>query len=222
VGVGKMNVYITALGQPCTTDNSPWVVAVTHCDGTILNWSEGRFKDRPDGPWIPIPSHVPPGTPVLPQGWWYDSIPASNGHVEIEVPPGQYVVTASKHTWIGDWFEDGLRRYILYGNWYTHCAIICVGCGEDICATLYSPTVQMCCYPINKYVLKMVLQSLKAQDLIKSEDAQAVEQAANVIQERLVKPLMEKGVTPYEARQLDLLGRAFETLKVEEQETKKK
>jgi hypothetical protein len=222
VGVGKINVYITALGQPCTIDNTPWVVAVTHCDGTILNWSEGRYKDKPDGPWASIVPHVPPGAPVLPQGWWYDSVPAGNGHVEIEVPPGQYVVTASKHTWIGVVNDDGFKRYILYGNWYTHHAIISVSCGDDVCATLYSPTVQLCMYPINKYVITMVLRSLKAQSLIEPEDAQAVEQAANVIQERLVKPLMEKGITPYESRYLENLSRAFQTVKFEGEEAKKR
>ena len=43
-------------------------------------------------------------------------IPTRDGHVEIELPPGCYVVRGSMHTW----FVNG----VLYGNWATDRAVV--------------------------------------------------------------------------------------------------
>jgi hypothetical protein len=135
-----LNVWITKLGDPCKIANEhdalpnyDWVVAVFHCDGSVLNWSEGRYRYHREDPWIPIRKHVPPGG--MP-GWWYDSIPARDGHVEIELPKGCYVVRAALHSW----FQEGR----LYGNWATDRAIVEVCCGEMVCAQLYAPTAHSC------------------------------------------------------------------------------
>lgn len=216
MSVGNINVYITALGQPCKVDNKLWVVAVAHCDGSILNWSKGRYKNQPDGPWVPIAKHVPAtiGTPAMPKGWYYDSIPAKNGHVEIEVPPGCYVVTASKHTWTG--VIEGL--WILYGNWATEHAIINVGCNEDVCATLFAPSVQPCWKILFDFVIPLAVKSAQVRRLVNERDLRAVQEAAKVLDEKLFKPLILKGITPYEKQYLAQLKGAWEKVKTVETE----
>lgn len=223
MGVGKLNVYITSLGQPCKVDNERWVVAIAHCDGNILNWSEGRYRTKTDDAWTRIAKHRPPaasGTPSLPDGWWYDSIPAENGHVEIEVPPGCYVITASKHTWTGIVYDQGFAKWALYGNWATDHAIVNVHSDEDVCATLYSPTVQPCWKRLFDFVIPMAIRSLQKQKLLKAEDAKSVQDAAKVLDERLFKPLIAQGVTPFEERDLEHLRRTFQGLTKLQETTK--
>ncbi len=122
MATAKLNVWITKLGEPCATSDRRWVVAVSRCDGSILEWG----------------------------GMTYDSIPAPNGHAEIKVPPGCYVVSASMHTW---WAEG-----ILMGNWFTHDAIVQVACGDDACVTLYAPTAQSCIRPVFEIVLPLLAE----------------------------------------------------------------
>jgi hypothetical protein len=215
--IGKLNVYITALGQPCVVDNQPWVVAVAHCDGNILNWSEGRYRERGDGPWIPITQHIPSsvtGTPALPAGWWYDSIPASNGHVEIEIPPGCYSVVASKHTWTGTEIDLGFARWVLYGNWATDHGIVTVGCDEHVCVTLYSPTVMPCWKRLFDFVRPLGIAELlrpRSRPAIREEDVKAIEQAFRLLDEKFFKPLTAD-VPPHEMRIHEHLSRRFAEL----------
>ena len=148
-----LNVWITNLGDPCSIANdpglpNPWVVAISHCNGKILNWSEGRYRFRRDDKWIPIPKHTPPGGTL---GWFYDSIPTRDGHVEIEVPPGCYVLRASMHTW----FTHGL----LYGNWATERAVVQACCGDDVCTTLYAPSAIACLVPLFEIVIPLLAQN---------------------------------------------------------------
>jgi len=53
------------------------------------------------------------GNPVLVQ--WFQ-----HGHIEVEVPPGCYIVTAG----------------VVYGNIYTDKTMVLVKCGEEICVNL--------------------------------------------------------------------------------------
>lgn len=84
-----LNVWVTKLGDPCSiaNDEKPlphaWVVAVSDCRGRVVNWSEGRYRFHHEDPWTPIRYHTPPGGAP---GWWYESIPTKDGHVEIELP----------------------------------------------------------------------------------------------------------------------------------------
>jgi hypothetical protein len=169
MATSTLNVYITELGEPCTITNRRWMVAVSHCDGRVLNWSEGRYRHRSGEPWTQIPSHVPPSSPPLPTGWYYDSIPAMNGHVEIEVPPGCYVLRATMHSW----FTHGL----IYGNWATDHAIVQACCGKDVCVTLYAPTGPQCAVPLFDFVIPLLVQ----QRVIGREDAQKAMDAMRAV-----------------------------------------
>ena len=68
MSTAKLNVWVTALGQPCRIDMAhQWYVHVLHCNGEILTWCNRKF------------------TNILTQC----------GHAEIDVPPGCYVVCAT-------------------------------------------------------------------------------------------------------------------------------
>ena len=84
MGMARLNIWITELGQPCTMAQHDWVVVIMRCDGKVLEWC----------------------------GKKYDSVPAKCGHVDLEVPPGCYSIRASAHTWwsqgilYGNWATD--------------------------------------------------------------------------------------------------------------------
>lgn len=167
-----LNVWISKLGEPCKIQNDfdnsrfNWVVSIFHCDGDVLNWSEGRYRFHRDDPWIPIKKHVPPGGT---SGWWYDSVPTKDGHVEIELPPGCYVVRATLHSW----FQNGR----LFGNWATDRSIVQVCCGEHVCTTLYAPTAQAC----HIVLFDMVYPLLQKHGLIDRKAADILKQAGGLL-----------------------------------------
>jgi hypothetical protein len=184
MSTATLNVWITNLGDPCTIANDAasglphaWVVAVSHCDGRVVNWSEGRYRFHNEDKWTPITPHTPPGsTGPAAQGWWYDSIPTLDGHVEIELPPGCYVVRASMHTW----FLNG----VFYGNWATDRAVVCACCGEDVCVTLYAPTAIACWVPMFEFVIPL----LQKHGVLKGDAARALEQIRGTFKDEAASP----------------------------------
>jgi hypothetical protein len=191
-----LDVWISNLGDPCSITNDAasglphaWVVAVFDCNGRVLNWSEGRWRFHRDDPWTPIPLHTPPGG-IL--GWWYDSIPTRNGHVEIEVPPGCYVLRGSMHTW----FLNG----ILYGNWATDHGIVQACCGDEPCITLYAPTAPACWVPLFRFVIPLLVRN----NVITAEVGRQIEQVAGLIS--------AQAASNFEQGEFEVLQRAFEQM----------
>jgi len=94
MGLGTLQIWITSEGAPCSIserdehDNTPWVIAVWHCDGSLLNWCGRKFFN----------------------------IPAPCGHVELKLPPGCYVVRAADgmsisadgKVWGNHWSDHGV------------------------------------------------------------------------------------------------------------------
>jgi hypothetical protein len=202
-----LNVWITNLGEPCTIANDAgsglpyaWSVAVSHCDGRVLNWSEGRYRYHHDDKWIPIPYHTPPGG--IP-GWWYEQIRTRDGHVELEVPPGCYVVRGSMHTW----FTNGL----LYGNWATERAIVQACCGQDVCATLYAPTAIACSVPLFQFVVPLLLQN----KILGRDQARALEEAMKAA-------FRPEAASAYEQADFEMLQRAFQQMGKEIEDQQKR
>jgi hypothetical protein len=196
MSVTTLNVWITNLGDPCSIANDVgagipyhWSVALAHCNGRVLNWSEGRYRLHHDDPWIPIPSHTPAGgaTP----GWWYEMIPTRDGHVEIEVPPGCYTVVGSMHTW----FVDG----VLHGNWATDRAVVQACCGKDNCVTLYASSFQPC----NWILFELVLPALIRNKAIGQREGKAAIEALRALH----KP---EELSPFEQGYLEILKRAYD------------
>lgn len=189
-----LNVWITNLGDPCSISNDSgrgipyrWSVAVFHCDGEVVNWSEGRYRFHRDDPWTRIPFHVPVGGTQA--GWWYEMIPTRDGHVEIELPPGCYVVRGSMHTWF--------VNNTLFGNWATDRGIVQACCGDDVCVTLYAPSFQPCHVVLFEFVIPLLLR----QAAIGPEGQRALE-----AMKALVDP---QQLSAFERGELDALRRAF-------------
>lgn len=190
-----LNVWITNLGDPCSIANDigsgipyHWSVAVGHCNGKTLNWSEGRYRFNRDDKWTPIPFHTPAGLNTA--GWWYEMIPTRDGHVEIEVPPGCYTVVGSMHTW----FVNG----VLHGNWATDRGIVQACCGEDVCVTLYASSMQPCNAILFEFVIPMLIKN-KA---IGKQEGEAAVKALRALH----KP---EQLSDFEKGYLDTMRRAF-------------
>lgn len=66
MGMAKLNIWVTAIDDPCSIDNRTWYVTIYNCHGKVLEWCGRRFV----------------------------VIPARCGHLEIEVPPGCYRINA--------------------------------------------------------------------------------------------------------------------------------
>jgi hypothetical protein len=66
----------------------------------------------------------------------YSFIPTKCGMVEIDVPPGCYSVFAT-HSAKG----TGVKPF---GNRLTHIQVVRVNCGDNVCVTLFSPTLWHC------------------------------------------------------------------------------
>src|SRR5215207_10104171 len=108
MSTANLNVWVSALGQPCRIEQQyQWYVHVLHCNGDILTWCDRR----------------------------YTNLPTKCGHLQVEVPPGCYVVCA---TW-----SPGTDAQHL-GNHLTHNAIVQVRCGDHACVNLFTPTLHHC------------------------------------------------------------------------------
>ena len=110
MSTATLNVWVTEVGEPCKIDmEHQWFVHVLHCDGTALNWCDRE----------------------------YINILTKCGHVEIEVPPGQYMVVAT-------WSPGQPKNPTQLGNHLTHLQIVRVNCGDHACVTLFPPTAHFC------------------------------------------------------------------------------
>lgn len=121
MSTAKLNVWITAKGQPCVIDNNPQTfsdpkkpepiqlfVYVLHCNGEVLEWCGRR----------------------------YVGMQAKCGHLSVEIPVGCYLVGA---------VEKPSGRPPL-GNHLTHIAIVRANCGDEVCVTLFNPTFHHCAH----------------------------------------------------------------------------
>jgi hypothetical protein len=89
MATAHLNVWVTAIGDPCHIDvEHQWFVHVLDCDGNILRWCgpEGRTVD-------------------------FTNITTRCGQAEIEVPPGCYVVCA---TWSPGTSSEHLGNHLTH------------------------------------------------------------------------------------------------------------
>jgi hypothetical protein len=66
MSAATLNVWITAIGDPCHISSTEWFVNIVDCEGKVLEWC----------------------------GKVYGNLPAKCGHLQVEVPPGCYAVFA--------------------------------------------------------------------------------------------------------------------------------
>ncbi len=112
MSTGKLNIWIASQADPCRISefhgHNPWVVGVWHCCGGIVDWC----------------------------GQEYLGLRTKCGHIELDLPPGCYVVRGAASMW---WTEQGIR-----GNHWTDHAIVTVCCGKETCVTLFAPSAHNC------------------------------------------------------------------------------
>lgn len=114
MSTAKLNVWITAVGDPCRIDSrNQWFVHILHCDGRALEWCDKV----------------------------YVNIPAKCGQAEIDIPPGCYMVCA---TWSPAPVTSGQQVITTLGNHISHMSIVRADCAKEYCVTLFPPTFHWC------------------------------------------------------------------------------
>lgn len=112
MSAARLNVWVTRVGDPCVIDMThQWYVHVLHCNGRILSWC----------------------------GRKYTNLATKCGHLEIDLPPGCYMVCA---TWSPA--PAGTVTPHSLGNHITHLVPIRADCGDHLCVTLFPPTFHWC------------------------------------------------------------------------------
>jgi hypothetical protein len=132
MGTARLNVWVTEIAKACRIEQpffypthgrlSKSYVHVLHCDGTILEWCGTKYRD----------------------------LETDCGHVEIEVPPGCYMVCAtlgpaeaSTKAPKAKPKPEGGRPSSL-GNHISHVAVVRVDCDDHACVTLFQPDMHFC------------------------------------------------------------------------------
>ncbi len=197
MSTSRLNVWVTEMGEPCTITNRRWVVAISKCDGGVLDWAGGRYRHRDTDPWTDITQHTPPGSNI--SGYFFDSIPTLGGHVEIELPPGQYVVRATMHSW----FVNGK----LFGNWATDRGVVTTCCGGHSCVTLYAPSAMACSVPLFEFVFPLLMRH-------KVLDPEVGKMAI----EAMAAAIHPRDASRFERGEFETLARAFATMGTEKPE----
>lgn len=121
MGLGKLNVWVSDVADPCGTWPGSGLMTIFDCNG-ILEWPCGRFL-TPDGQWKDVPNGA------------YKDLPFRCGHLEVELPPGCYWVVAG---------YVSVPGHYIHLNHTTHVGIVQVCCGETACVKLFNPTIRLC------------------------------------------------------------------------------
>lgn len=167
MGIAKIQVWITGEGDPCGVSQRPpdpddpatWVVAVWECNGRLLNWC----------------------------GRQYFNIPAPCGHVEIEVPPGRYVVRAADAMSLGP--------FGVTGNHWTEHGVVTVNCDDTACLTLFAPSAHHC-----GFGFQQVLETLIEREMVDVELARPVLEGLRQIVQQLPPGPYERRAEPVELK----------------------
>ena len=104
MGMGRLNVWVHDRNSPCRISDETWFVAVSYCSGETLEWCGKSFG----------------------------FLEAKCGHLDVDIPPGCYVVHAVEFFWL----PGGKLPLFLS----THFAIVMVECDASACVHLYYPT----------------------------------------------------------------------------------
>lgn len=147
MGMARLNIWVSGTDDPCSIDNRTWYVTIYTCDGKVLQWCDKR----------------------------YVVIPAKCGHLEIDVPPGTYLIRAV-------WSFSFLGG-IFYVNHFTDAGIVYACCDEKACVTLFNPSLHRCGTIVVRAIRDAVLQKG-----LKPETARNAENALNALVAEVPKP----------------------------------
>jgi len=151
MGLAKLNIWITEPGNPCKIDKRTWFVNIFGCDGRILEWCDRRYIVQE----------------------------AKCGHLELDVPPGCYVINA---VW-GYWIDP---KGLIHGNHFTHNAVVQACCDKTACVTLFTPTDHHC-----GVIFRLAVKDLVKQDLLPRKVAVKLNEAMKEALEFMPKPIKE-------------------------------
>ena len=148
MGLGKLNIWIRyepEITWSCRIDsNNLWYVTIKDCTGRILEWC-GKVFSRVG--------------------------PTECGHIEIEVPPGCYILSA-----IGKARE---------GNVFTAPALVQVRCDEITCVNLLAPIRHYCGW----YWIAGVRQGVREKAIPPELAEKAIEITKEVLKHRNIPTL---------------------------------
>jgi hypothetical protein len=151
MGLARLNVWIRYepdITWSCKVDTSNrWWVTIKDCTGRILE-AEGKLFSRVG--------------------------PTEHGHIEIEVPPGCYVLSA-----IG---------YAKGSNTFTAPALVQVRCGETACVNLLAPIEHTCSW----YFIAGVRQGVRDKTIPREVADKAIDATKGILK-HLKAPLMRPG-----------------------------
>lgn len=168
MGMAKLNIWVRDQYSPCRPDmRYTWSVDVFLCDGTPLVWCGTKY---------------------------YGAHHTKCGHVEIEVPPGCYIVRA----------RTGSKGH---HNLFSHMTLVIVGCGDTACVNLIAPGTWVCGKQFT-----LALEFLAKNGLVPREAALEAIKANNVVIEHMPKAI-------YPAEEFDSLGGYLKMTAAEEDES---
>lgn len=125
MSTSKVDVWITETGDPCRIAKREFSVYVLECSGKVLQWCNKRYANDPNAKG----KNDPPKDQK--DALWMRT---KCGHLEIELPPGCYVVGAVQNS-------AGIEPL---GNHLTHIAIVRVNCDDHVCVTLFDSSLHVC------------------------------------------------------------------------------
>lgn len=152
MGLAKVNIWVSERDEPCLVSKRTWYITIYNCDGTVLEWS-GHTPSR------------------------YAVIPAPNGHLEVEVPPGCYYVKA---VWSYVLIPDVGYRV----NHFTDATIVQAVCDKTTCVKLFNPSAHRC-----GYIYIKALIDLQKQKVIKPDMAERAIEGIRKVLEALPRPI---------------------------------
>lgn len=109
MSMATVDVWITDTGDPCRITTREFSVYVLECNGKVLKWCNRT----------------------------YSNLRTKCGHLELEIPPGCYIVGAVLSPSAPD---SGTSL----GNHLTHIAVVRVNCREHVCVTLFDSSLHVC------------------------------------------------------------------------------
>jgi len=149
MGLGTLNVWIHDKVDPCKISDETWFLTVTYCNGIQVEWC----------------------------GTTYAWMEAKCGHLEIELPPGCYVVFASQFVFVPDLPPP--FKWILINS---HFGLVMVECDQIACVHLYNPTYRQIIRPPGDAVWALV-----EKQEVPREAAERLTGAVNAVLEHVPK-----------------------------------
>lgn len=150
MGLAKLSIWVSGMDDPCAVDNRRWYITIYDCNGDVLQWCTKK----------------------------YALMPASCGHLEVEVPPGCYYIKA---VW---GFTAVVPGFEYRANHFTDAAIVQARSGETVGVKLFNPSAHRCGMIILQAVMDLLLQKA-----IRTETARKVTQAMEEFLAELPRPI---------------------------------